>query len=280
MNPITYSLERMIEFDIPKPILNMAFISRLMVERYTLDTLESRIREKVIEKRVLVDCNLQHGTLMNIPLAQCEKIEGDFYQAVYRIPKSLTQGKRITTCLHLTQATGLITANSANGMSNSTGLFAAAYINNNRTGGIFSANMQGAASVAPVEVVSNALTYLIGENTILVKDTYIVPSTQQFRVMVENDENFNHIQPQWYTTFHELCLEAVKVYIFNNLVLEQDNVFINSGGELARFKDIVDSYEDSREMYKELLEAWVKAAYLNDNIASTRHYQLSVGGSW
>ena len=39
MNPVTYSIERLIKFGIPKPILNMTFLSRLARDYYTLDTL-------------------------------------------------------------------------------------------------------------------------------------------------------------------------------------------------------------------------------------------------
>ena len=280
MNPVTYSIERLIKFGIPKPILNMTFLSRLARDHYTLDTLESRIREEVIELRIFVDCNFVHGTQMDIPLAQCEKIMGNYYTATYRVPKTLTQGKRITSVLELTSASGsVITADAS--MSNTTaGLYTSSMTAYSTIGAVYGAARQLQRSVMPVQVVSNALCYLVGDNTILIKDSVMVPATMRLRVLVENDENFNHIQPAWYPTFYELVAIAVKSYIYNNLTIEQDNVFIMSGGELNKFKEIVDSYSEMEEIYTEKLEEWYKTALLNDPEGSRQHYQMISGACW
>lgn len=282
MNPITYAIERIIENDIPKPMLLLAFNSRLAHNQINHLTLEAQIRKMVIEPRVLKDCNLQHGTMIHIPVKDCKLLEWDYYTSTYLVPKNLTQGKRITSVLHVTNTNGAIMpttmggASAAPGIGN--GMYSATMSGTSNVGALMSAHMQMAASVSPVQIVSNALTYLVGENTIMVKDITVMPNTMFFRVMIENDENFNHIQPQWYTTFHELVLEAIKMYMYNNLVLEQDNVFIHSGGELNRFKEILDEYRESRDLYKELLMAWTKSALFNDPEASRREYQFAVSG--
>lgn len=285
MNPITYSIERTIEYDIPRAMLEMCFLSRLKHDRISLLTLESQIRRIVFEKRVLVDCNLQHGTMMHIPVADCTLLENDFYSSTYHVPMNLTQYKRITSPLHVTNTNGAVMPNNGEGYSGGAGMgsssmssFSSSYGNGNRSHSIMTSTIQVAQSTAPIPDVSNALTYLVGDNTILVKGASVVPGNMYFRVMVENDSNFNHILPQWYTTFHELALEAVKSYMYNNLVLEQDNVFIHSGGELNKFRDILESYSDSSELYKELLMSWTKSALLNDPEGSRRHYQSVVPG--
>lgn len=280
MNPVTYSIDRLIKFAIPKPILNMAFLSRYANDYYTLDTLESKIREEVIQPRIYVDCTLVHGTEMTIPLAKCERIDGNYYTATYRIPKTLTQGKRVTSVLEVTASAGSLVTNDATMGAGGSGLYT-----NNMTGYQTYGSVHGAAnqllrSVQPIQNVSNALVYLVGDNMIFIKDSVMVPGTMMLRVLVENDENFNHIQPAWYPTFYELVTIAVKAYIYNNLVIEQDNVFIASGGELNRFKEIVDSYSDMEELYAEKLEEWYKCAMLNDPESSRRHYQMAVGGGW
>ena len=278
MNPITYSIERLIKFGIPKPILNMAFVSRYAKDYYTLDTLESKIREEVIEPRVKMDCNLLHGTEMTIPLVKCEKLAGNYYTATYRVGKELTQGKRIVSVIELTAAAGTIMTSDPS-MSNTTaGMYTNTMTAYSTIGATLGAAKQMQRSVMPIQSVSNALVYLVGDNTIMIKDSVMIPATMQLRVLVENDDNFNHIQPAWYPTFYELVTLAVKSYIYNNLVIEQDNVFIMSGGELNRFKDIVESYSDSEELYKEKLDEWYKCAMLNDPESSRRHYQMSVGG--
>lgn len=278
MNPITYALERIINFGIPKAILNMAFLSRHMVDRYTLDTLESQIRTKVIDARVLVDLNIVHGTMMTIPLAACKRLDGDFYTATYHIPKELTAGKKVTSVYHVTSAAGMITtAASAN---NSQGIYTSTFTGYAKSGALFGAMNQLSKSVEPVPVVSNALCYLIGENTVHIKDTVIVPATMHLRVFVENDENLNHIQVPYYTVFHELIEVAIQAYIYNNLTLEQDNVFINSGGELNKFRDIVESYSDAEMLYREKLEEAHKSMALNDPESQRRHYSSRVSAGY
>ena len=51
-----------------------------------------------------------------------------------------------------------------------------------------------------------------------------------------------------------------------------------SGGELNKFKEIVDSYSDMEEIYAEKLEEWYKTALLNDPEGSRQHYQMISGG--
>lgn len=278
MNPITYSLDRIINFGIPKAILNMTFLSRHMVDRYTLDTLESQIRTKVIDARVLVDLNIVHGTMMTIPLAACKRMDGDFYTGTYYIPKELTAGKKVISVYEVTSAAGMITTSAS--ANNSQGIYASTFTGYAKTGALFGAMNQLSKSVEPIPLVSNALVYLIGENTVHIKETVIVPATMHLRLFVENDENLNHIQVPYYTVFHELIEVAIQSYIYNNLILEQDNVFINSGGELNKFRDIVESYSDAEQLYREKLEEAHKSMALNDPESQRRHYQFRVGGGF
>jgi hypothetical protein len=278
MNPITFALNRIVKYGIPKPILQMTFLSRHMVDRYTLDTLESQIRTVVVEDRVLEDLNIVHGTQITVPLADCKRLDGDFYTGTWYVPKELTGGKKITSVYHLTQAAGMISTQAS--ANNSQGIYTSTFTSFSKSGALFGAAQQLSRSVEPVHVVSNALCYLIGENTVHIKDTVIVPATMHLRVVVENDDNLNHIQIPYYTVIHELIEEAVKSYIYNNLTLEQDNVFINSGGELNKFRDIVESYSDSEAIYREKLEETYKSLALNDSESWRRHYQSRCGGSW
>lgn len=280
MNAINYSIRHILKKDIPRAILNMTFLSRQMYDTFTFDTLESKIREEVFEGFVAMDCNLVNATQMTIPLAMCERIDGSFYTATYRIPKTLTQGKKVLYPIHITQAAGTMTAVDTNGVNNIATSTITSSFSFNGVGGVFSAVQQAAESVSPIPLISQALVYMVGENTVLIKDSIIAPGNMQLRVVVENDENMDHIQPPYYPVFHDLFLLAVKSYIYNNLVIEQDNAFINSGGELNRFKDIVESYSDAAEQYKVQLEFFQRSMMLNDPEGWRRHYQARVGGGY
>lgn len=283
MNPISYSLDRLIKFGIPKAILNITFVSRFMTPNESnLYTLSSKIREEIVSGRVMVDMNLVHGTLMDIPLNQCERLRGDYYTSIWRVPKSLTQGKEIISVSEVTTAAGTVATmdnvQGSNLSSNIPAMYASTAVGYNGSGAVVSTQQQIVNSVLPVPVVSNALCYLIGDNTILIKDSTLSPASMYLRVYVENDTNLNHIQAPYYPTVYELILNATRSYIYNNTVIEQDNAYIASGGELNRLKEIIDSYSDAEETYTELLEEWYQSALLNDPESQRRFYQSTVSG--
>ena len=60
MNPITYALKQL-RYSIPVEILEKVFVSTIWDDDGLTVSLDARIREEVIEERVLVDCNLRYG---------------------------------------------------------------------------------------------------------------------------------------------------------------------------------------------------------------------------
>lgn len=284
MNAITYALNRLVKSStIPRQVLNMAFLSRYSTNDLTLDTLYSKIREEVIDDRVLTDINLVNTTQLTIPLNQCERLEGTYYTSTWRVPNSLTQGRSIVSVLHVTAASGMTvtgSSDSTGATTGSSGVYTPSMSQMATTGAIFQGLQQAVRSTSPVQVVNNALCFLVGYNTVLIKDCVIIPATMHLRVNVEMDENLNQIQPPYYTEFYKLVVLAVKMYIYNRLIIDQDTVFINSGGELNKFRDIVEGFSDAEEQYTESLEEWFRSSLLNDSESSRRHYQMRVGGDW
>lgn len=302
-NVITYAIQRIMKTGIPKQVLELAFTSRFANSTITLDTIESKIRQEVLDERVAHDLQLVHTTQLTIPLAQCERLSGGFYNATFRIPNELTQGKKVVSVLQVTSSAAPViidsgtpvtppaqtntsssysySYSSSSSMSGTGGTWGAtSSMSINNTGGVVQAMQQAVRSVSPVPLVSNALVYLVGYNTVTIKDTVITPATMQLRVNVENDENLNHIQPPYWTVFHKLLLLACKAYIYNLLIVEQDTAFIHSGGELNKVRDIIESYSDAEEQYEEYLEEAYKSFMLNDPHQSTRHYMARTGGGW
>lgn len=273
MNAMRYALDRIVKYGIPRTILNLAFMSRYVKEQPTTYTLEAEIRNTVIQPRVYEDCNLVHGTQITIPLAQCTRLSGGYYTSVWHADKSLTQGKTIVSVLEITAAMRTLTAADWSGSNNSSGIYNSTLTSFTQFGSVYGASEQMVNSVTPVPVVSNAMVYLINENTFLIKDSVIVPATMAVRCMVENDENMNHIQAAWYPTFYDLCLTAVKSYIYNTLTVDIDSAYLQGGMELNKVKEIIDGYADAEEQYAEKLDSWYSSALLNDHESSRRFYQ-------
>lgn len=269
MNPITYALNQ-VRFEIPREILEKLFITQFAAQhcyyKPTPISLDARIRDEVITPRVLMDCNMMGGTETHIRLTGLPREDVDAFTYVYRIPKTLTQGRSITAALSVTFGEGAVVgATNLVPMRGNVLLDAASGLLNSST---------------PIPMISTAKVKLIGENTILIADNMSMPTNIFLRCWLENDTNFNHINPRSYPAFSKLVVLAVKAYIYVNAMIPMDMGEIFAGNQLGRFKEVIDSYSDANEMYMtHLTEVWGRVAVLNDFDAHRRHIQLLVGGA-
>lgn len=282
MNAIKYAIDRIMETDIPRPILAVTFLSRFANPNDpTMYTIASKLQEKIIYNRVITDMELTYSTMVTIPLSQCTRVQGDTYSSIWHIPKSLTQGKSIISVSEIANSSGsIIVADGINSFAGMPGVTSPYQLGYGPTGAIVGASNQLLNSVSPIPNISNALVYLISDNTILIKDAALSPASMHVRAFVEMDEGLNHLQRAYYPVFYELVLLATQAYIYNNVTLEQDNAFISSGGELNKFKEIVDGFSDASELYKEKLAEWPASALLNDPESQRQFYQQTVGAGW
>jgi len=267
-NPISYALKQ-VQYEIPRDILSKIFISLDNINPRVPVSLDSRIREKVIEARVLSDINLWGGKEVVIPLEAMPYEMIDRFNYVYQIPKKMTGGATITRAISVGYGEGAIQANAMLG--------SAIY------GG--SQAMDAAAGVlssqAGIPMVSTAYCHVVGDNTIHVFDSTALPGRVFLRCWVTHDDQLSHLLPTSFMAFSELVVYAVKAHIYVNAQVLMDRGFIVSGGELGRFKDIVDGYSDANENYKTfLMDKWRKISILNDQVASSRHVKILTGGLW
>ncbi|HET6890102.1 MAG TPA: hypothetical protein VFH31_03290 [Pyrinomonadaceae bacterium] len=256
-----------VRFRIPRPILDAVFTQR--DQRWRLDptSFEERILNEVVRPRVLVDCNIVGGTEALIPLEGIPFTRTNDYTTVYRIPKSMTQGRSIISALNVTFAdpTRASSFGIASGRDNSAIL---------RLG-----NAMLDAS-APMPLTSTARVQLIGENVIMVRDTTILPANIYLRCVLANDENLSHIQIRSYRHFATLVVLAVKAYIYNEYIIQMDMAELHGGQALGRFKEVIDGYADANELYDTYLtEKWQKVAFMNDSESYSRFLRTIVGGN-
>lgn len=265
MNAIKKALDE-IRYNIPRPILEEAFIVQQVRQRGLRVSLDTKIRELVIDPRVLVDCDIVGGVELSIDISSLMPEVLDAGVLLYRIPKSLTQGRSITSALSLSFGRGA--ASGISGLSsNSSALLD---------------GLQGVLdSASPIPVVAVADVTLVGENTVLVKDQYAIPTDGWLRVLVSNDPELNNIAPASYHNFSQLAILAVKAYIYNHMVIPMDEGQLHAGMQLGRFREIVDGYADANEMYLQFLnETWRVTAFHNDPERHRRHLRLILGGNY
>ena len=267
MNPIEKALSE-VKFRIPPQIVNEIFSRRTLNWRIPNISIDEQIRNSVIRARVLVDCNLVGGTEAMIPLDTVPVEQIDTFTNIYRIPKSLTNGRTIMSALSVSYSSV-----SLQGIAGGLGGV--------RPQSVTPISMAGMAmmdSNSPTPLASSAKVQLIAENTIMVRDINPLISTGYLRCILENDENLSHIQARSILQFCDLVVLAVKAFIYNEYIITLDQAQLSGGQELGRFKEIIEGYSDTDEMYREYLaKTWSGVAFMNDRETMNRFIKLQIG---
>lgn len=227
-----------------------------------ITSLDDKILNKVIKKRVLFDTNLVGGQQVLVPIAQSRPMHYEDYFTVYFIDKKLTLNREIVSVLSLTDA----------GIGNTFGTptIGSRHITsggNCYTGhgplSSMAARIGDAASIGGSHY--NAHVELVGPNTVLVQQNYQTLRNLALKCVIENEGSFNNIQPRSWPNLAQLCIWAVKAYIYNKLIISMGSGVLSGGQELGVFKSIVDDYSEAEENYKLYLEEkWAKVSMIND----------------
>src|SRR6185312_14126598 len=156
---------------------------------------------------------------------------GNDYTMIYRIPKSRTNGRTILSALNVTFTNpgAISTVNPYVDASSSQMLVVASQLLD---------------TMGTVPITSTAYVQLIGENVVMVRDTTLLPVNCYLRCVLANDDNLNHLQIRSYPIFSQLCIYAVKAYIYNNTIIDIDIGELYGGQQLGRIKEIIDEYKE------------------------------------
>lgn len=246
MNPIQYILNRVAN-TIPRPILDEAFEP---AKHYV--TLDERIREEVIAGRVLPDCNLYSGKVSRIVLRHTwveftttppmlGLVNAGNY-TVYRIPPDQREYKKIVAVTSVDYPPSYYPTDMMNtfGMNN--------------------------AGLSSGDLACQAINSLTGRGTVfrptpILKEgnlVYIMPPQSShidwiITCRLEYDDQFMNMENNSIGPLTDLTECAIKAYIYNKLVLKIDSIRVEGGLELSKFREIVDSYADQEDKYKEAL---------------------------
>lgn len=266
MNAITYALKQL-TFNISPEMLELGFIRDEDRRNFIPVSVESKIRSIIIDGKVLPDCNINHGTTMRIPLRGLAVQRLSDYSMVYQIPKSLTGGRSIMSAIAV--------------MYGGTYPVASAYYNYPASSQLMQAAGQLANSHSPIPLVSSAGVNLIGENTVQVTDSVIIPHELWLDCRVENDSQMNHLQPANYEAFSQLVILATKAWLYHNLKIKLDVGRIHGGMELGRLREELDSFSEATREYKEFLEEeFSQVNVMNDSVDHESYLRLIVGGGY
>jgi hypothetical protein len=253
---------------IPRQILDAVFNQRQYSFRPQSYTIEEQIINKIIKSRVIVDMDLMGGTEAFIPLENVPYETVNPYTHVFNIPKKLSQGRSIMSVLSVTLTSPSL-ANTLNGMNN---------INSCSVTPPMVAAQAMMDSYSPIPVTSTAMVQLIGENTVMVRDSTAIFPTGYLRCVLANDQDLNNIQMRAIPHVSKLVQLATKSYIYNDLVIDIDEARLSGGKELGKFRDIVEAYSDAEQMYQDYMkDIWSGVSFMNDRETMTRFIKLQLG---
>jgi len=268
MNALIYAINE-INHQIPSDLLEIGFTIDDTPETVKLNSIDDKILNKLIRKRVLLDTNLIGGVELIIPLSDVKPTITEYNYTVYNIPPEITLGREIISALSITYSLGRSIFNNGNSL---------AFSNiNNANNSLTAVTQRISNSVAPEGSITNAHLELIGHNTILVYVNYVLLKNHGLRVIIENDSNLNNIQPRSYKAFSYLCVLATKAYLYNKLIIPVNNGLLAFGQDLGIFKDILESYSGAEEEYRTYIEEKMSAIlFMNDTTRMNRFVKSMV----
>lgn len=272
MNALIYSINE-ISRQIPAELLHAGMMIDEQPATANLTSLDDKILQKVLKKRVLIDANIVGGVEIVIPLNNISPSYFEDFYTVYQIPPELTMNREIISALSIAfmpangyfgQGGGYIGSGSSSISSSLGGM----HTNNP----IMNVADRIGSSAASTGVLSNAHIEIVAYNTLLIYAHYRTIANFGVRVILENDNNLNNISPRSYKNFSYLCVLATKAYLYNKLIIPINSGYLASGQDLGMFKSILDNYSNAEEEYRQYLtEVWGPTAYMNDNTRYSRY---------
>lgn len=257
-------------YSIPREILTEVFRARDYTEA-TLP-LEAMIINKVIRTRVIPDINVFGGKTSKVVLRP-EYLEDLKFNAaddytrtgpfsLYRIPPDERENCAIVDIHHLTYA-----GNYAGHYPNATG-------------------WQGGTNVPALgQAVLDSHTFastpprplaeLLSGDLVKLTPSQHAAVNWVMECRIGYDENVTNMSSSSVEPFANLCVAAVKAYIYNNSIIRINKAYVESGYALDEWKNIVDGYRESEQRYLELMEVMAGASVLSpDRLMTMMRYMM------
>ena len=282
MSAIRYAINEVLN-TIPKAVLQKAFLRPTISWAPLMDTnLEEQIENRVIRQRVIPTSNMKGGSMVMIPLAGLPYDVTQNYELVIRIPKHLTQERKIMTVLHLSYVGSSAVVGSPNAAFGGSNLGGSMGINS--IGGYSndgSAMMSAAAAMLnaldKIPVTGTANAQLIGENTVMISNCTSLTGNPHLRCMLAYDDELSDINPRSYSEFAELVVLATKAFIYRELVIDIDEGELRGGYNLGIFKEIISGYSDADQNYRDYVKnVWQAVMFMNDKPSFRRFIKSTV----
>lgn len=263
MNAIDDTI-RNLKYTIPEEILEIAFLEYADVN-HRMISLDERIKATIILGRVIRDCSRTEGVQVMIDVNRCIVNQLERGEYLIKVPKELTEGRSIVDVLSLTSNVYYTNIGGLTPNGNSILTYSNKMYSNTA-----SANFQQTARME-----------LVGDNLIYVYDPTILVNRTVIRANVEYDDNLTNMHPTVFPVFNRLVELATMSYIHNKLKINLDKGYIYAGYDLSVIREIVDSYSDAEQMYKEYLTTrFAPGAFSTQKEKMARYVKAMLGNNF
>lgn len=279
MNAVTFALNE-VRHRIPPQVLKLLFnrnrINQVVFSGMEQDipvSVQGELRRAVIDSWILPMINCAGAVTDEIPLWNLPSQSPLPHQRIYHIPKTMTNGRSITSVY------ALVFGRSGAAALNPFGTMGTSGLGHCGTSPLTQATRQVASSFLPIPNTQTSDVTLIAENTVLVEGWTALPGEYYLRVMLGHDEELTSITNRSWPIFAELVTAATKAFIYNNYYIELGAGELVAGIQLGQVKDIIDNYADAVDTLDDIFKnKWGKLAHLNDPGRKRRHLSLTMGG--
>lgn len=268
---INYVLGRLLgrgTIDIPKRIFEVV-LRDTWLEQHAPVTLESKILNNIIKPRVIVDMDITGGEEVLVDLSNVTPWVNEEFAKIYNIPPELVNFREIMAVMSVSYVPfGRVFGQKGNHALSSVPIY------NNE---LMVAGQQVLNSVSAIPNVSTSRAELVGFNMVRVSDRQRMHSGYVLRCYVTNDTALQNMDPRAYMKFYKLCLWATKAWLYNHIVLEMGDHYLQRGQELSVFKTIIEKWEDAAEQYEIYkAEEWDVVPVFGDEDFSMRMLQAQI----
>lgn len=233
------------------------------------------IIEKVIHGKIMPDLNAIGGTIIDIPLWECEfQYDNTFqyrYHRNYEIDPKFTQNRSINAVLRAYNM-GVIASPSGIGPG---GIGSGAF----QTSDVDEMVRKQIETYGRAVQFSDSDIEIIGDNMLRVTNTIMQTYNLSLECRVGYSREFHELNRPYHVDFFRLANIATKAYIYKELRIMIDQFKNDGGRELGAYGDFVNQYSDANEQYlEEVAKRWGKLLILGDSRRNDKARQSA--GRW
>ena len=263
MSAVTHALKSL-RFTIPEEILKITFKNKYAGWRTVSNaptSLDEQIMTKVVRPRVMVECDLIGGQLVELLLSEIPFERTDNNGMLYFIPPEKLNHRPIISIHSISLVPiGIYTMQDS-------GFGSAIPMPSSALTTVTSIGNRIADSYSNTPITHNTSAEVTGPFSIVLRNQITVNSTYRATLVVANDKHLNNISPRSWLNFAKLVELAVKSYIFNTMRVRIDEGVLEGGVDLGYIKEYIETLSDAEENYQTYLrENWAVTAFCNDQL--------------